>query len=96
MLSVRRDSKREKLLQYAERIWNIKSGTEEERIEAAIQKTREFFERMGMKTRLSEYQIGTDAIAGLINKLELHHMVTLGEHRDVDLQVSRKVLEASI
>jgi len=96
MLSARRDSKREKLLQYAERIWNIESGTEEERIEAAIRKTREFFESLGMKTRLSEYQIGADAIAGLINKLESHHMVTLGEHRDVDLQVSRKVLEASI
>lgn len=96
MLSLRRKDKREKLLQYAERIWNIQSGTEEERVEAAIQKTRQFFESLGMKTRLSEYEISAAAIDALIEKLETHGMVALGERGDVDLQLSRQVLEASI
>lgn len=96
MLSIRRKDKHEKLLQYAERIWHIDSGTEEERVEAAIQKTRLFFESLGMKTRLSEYQISPAAIDALIEKLETHGMVALGEHGDVDLQLSRQVLEASI
>ena len=96
MLSIRRKDKHEKLLQYAERIWHIQSGTEEERVDAAIQKTRQFFESLGMKTRLSEYQISTNAINALIEKLETHGMVALGERGDVDLQLSRQVLEASI
>jgi NADP-dependent alcohol dehydrogenase len=44
MLSLRRDSKRAKLLQYADRVWNIREGSEEQRIDAAITKTRDFFE----------------------------------------------------
>ncbi len=96
MLSIRRKDKHEKLLQYAERIWHIDSGTEDERVEAAIQKTRQFFESLGMKTRLSGYEISAAAIDALIKKLETHGMVALGEHGDVDLQLSRQVLEASI
>ena len=52
MLSVRREQKRAKLLQYAERLWGIVQGTEDERITAAITATRVFFERMSVGTRL--------------------------------------------
>lgn len=96
MLSVRRDSKRAKLLQYAARVWSITEGDENARIDAAIAKTRTFFESLGVKTRLSEYQITKDAISNLLKQLEAHGMVALGEHRDVTLDVSKKILEASI
>lgn len=96
MLSVRRESKREKLLQYANRVWQINTGTEDEQIDAAIAKTRSFFESMQVKTRLSDYQIGTQDIPALLDQLEKHGMTQLGEHRDVSLDTSRKVLEASI
>ena len=55
LLAERRDSKRAKLLQYAERVWGLRSGSEEERIDGAIKATRDFFERMGIKTRLRDY-----------------------------------------
>jgi len=55
MLHVRRDSKRAKLLQYAERVWHITEGSEDERIFAAIERTRAFFENLGVKTRLAGY-----------------------------------------
>ncbi|HEY8117763.1 MAG TPA: iron-containing alcohol dehydrogenase [Methylophilaceae bacterium] len=96
MLSVRRDSKRAKLLQYAARVWDITEGNEDARIDAAIAKTRAFYESLGVKTRLSAYQIGHDAIPTLLKQLELHGMVKLGEHQDVTLEKSREVLEASI
>lgn len=96
MLSVRRESKRAKLLQYAERVWHITEGSEDERIDAAIAKTRAFYESLGVKTRLSAYQIGKDAIPALLKQLETHGMVKLGEHQDVTLEKSREVLEASI
>ncbi|MDZ4055751.1 MAG: iron-containing alcohol dehydrogenase, partial [Polynucleobacter sp.] len=96
MLSLRRDAKRAKLLQYAERVWHISEGTEDARIEAAIQNTRAFFESLSVPTRLSAYNISADAIPALLAQLESHGMVKLGEHQDVTLDKSREVLEASI
>jgi len=93
MLSVRKEAKRAKLLQYASRVWNITSGDEGQRIDLAIRKTREFFEQMGVKTRLSDYALGATNIDPVIARLEAHRMVKLGEQRDVSSDVSRKVLE---
>ncbi|MDX1299313.1 MAG: iron-containing alcohol dehydrogenase [Pseudomonas sp.] len=95
-LEVRREAKRAKLLQYAERVWQIRQGDEEQRIDAAIQQTRTFFESLGLPTRLSAYQLGADAIDALINQLDAHRLTALGEHSDVSLDVSRRVLEASL
>lgn len=95
MLRVRKQAKRAKLLQYATRVWNISEGSEEERIEAAIQRTRDFFEQMGVMTRLSDYQLGAQQVDAILKHLENHGMVALGEQRDVTLDVSRKALEAS-
>lgn len=96
MLHVRRDSKREKLLQYAERVWGIASGTETERIDQAIDHTRAFFESLGVKTRLADYGIPADAIDGLVGQLRAHGMTQLGERQDVTLEVSRRVYQASV
>jgi len=96
MLRLRRDSKRAKLLQYAERVWHITEGSEDARIELVIQKTQDFFESLGVSTRLSGYGIGTDAIDAMVQAMETHGMVSLGEHGDVTLELSRKVYEASL
>jgi len=95
-LALRSESKREKLLQYADRIWQITAGTEEERITAAINKTREFFEAMGIKTRLADYDLGAAAIDAVIAKLETHGMTALGERQDVTLAMSRQILENAL
>lgn len=95
LLKVRRDSKRGKLLQYAERVWNITDGTEDERIDAVIAKTEEFFEGLGMPTRLSGYDIGEDGIAAILGQLEQHGMTKLGEHQDITLDISRQILETA-
>ena len=93
MLQVRRQQKREKLLQYAERIWGLHDGNEENRIEQAIEKTRKFFELMQVPTRLSDYAIGKEAIPALLSQLERHGMVALGEHQNLTLEDSRKIYE---
>ncbi|MGV7090812.1 alcohol dehydrogenase [Siccibacter turicensis] len=92
----KRDVKREKLLQYAERVWGITSGSEDERIDAAIAATRDFFEQMGAPTRLSAYGLDGSSIPALIAKLEEHGMTALGEHKDITLDVSRRIYEAAV
>ena len=96
MLNERRVQKHDKLLQYGDRVWGIRTGTEDERITAAIDKTRDFFERMGIPTRLAAYGLGAEAIDIVIQQLEAHGMTKLSEHRDVTPVVSRRVLEAAL
>lgn len=95
MMQVRRDSKRAKLLQYAERVWGIREGDDDQRIDSAIKRTREFFESLEIPTRLSAYEIGSDGISAIVDQLKEHRMVALGEQKAVDLAVSRTVLETA-
>lgn len=97
MLEVMKEEKAEKLLQYSERIWNITSDLPAaEKMTAAIEKTRNFFETMGVKTRLSDYGLEKDVIEKIIASLEAHGMVKLGEQGAVTPKVVRKVLELSL
>ena len=94
LLHLRREAKRAKLLQFAARVWDIHAGSEDERIDAAIARTRAFFESLGVNTRLSAYGISADAVDRIVAQLEAHGMTALGEHRDIDLAASRRILEA--
>lgn len=96
MLQVRRQEKREKLLQYADRVWGLHAGTEDGRIDQAIANTRQFFESLQVATRLSEYGIGTEAIPALLAQLKRHGMVALGEHHDFDIARAQQVYHLAI
>lgn len=96
LLEVRREQKRAKLLQYAERVWHIESGSEEEKIDLGIQKTRDFFESLGVKTRLSQYGVEADKIPVIVEQLKAHGMTALSETHDLTLDISQKILERSV
>ena len=96
LLKVKRETKRAKLLQYAERVWHITSGTDDERIDAAIERTRAFFESLGIQTQLSGYALGQEAVDAVVAQLETHGMTALGEHKDISLEVSRAILQAAL
>ncbi|MEP5231432.1 MAG: iron-containing alcohol dehydrogenase [Alloalcanivorax sp.] len=96
MLTERKDAKHGKLVQYAQRVWSIHEGSESDQAEAAIEKTRAFFESLGVKTRLGDYQLAEEHIEPLIKSLEEHGMTALGEHNDVTPDVCRRVLHASL
>ncbi len=92
MLKVRAAGKRQKLLQYAERIWGINSGSEASCVNAAIDRTRVFFESMGLPTCLAGYGITNVDIEQVMDLLEMHGMVNMGESRDVTLDMMREIL----
>ena len=96
LLNVQRATKRAKLLQYADRVWHITSGTDDQRIDEAIEKTRAFFEGLGIKTRLSGYGLGPEAVDAVLTQLEANGMTALGEHKDISLDVSRRILQAAL
>jgi len=96
LLNVQRDEKRQKLLQYASRVWQIDEGGEEQRIDQAIARTVAFFESLGIKTRLADYDLGPDTIDKVVDQLVAHGMTTLGEHQSITPDVSRTILEGAL
>ncbi|KAB2897957.1 MAG: iron-containing alcohol dehydrogenase [Burkholderiaceae bacterium] len=96
LLNERRDPKRAKLLQYAERVWGLRDGSEDERIDAAIARTRGFFESLGVPTRLGAYGLGGAQADAVVAQLQSHGMVQLGEQREITPEVSRRILEAAL
>ena len=98
LLQVQREPKRAKLLQYAERVWHIArdSGTEDQRIDQAIARTRAFFEGVGIATRLQDYGLGAEAVDAVVAQLTAHNMVALGEHRSITPEVSRAIMQGAL
>ena len=96
MLEYRREQKQGKLLQYAERVWGITDGAPEQRISQAIANTRDFFESLGVATRLRDYGLDETAIEPVIEQLRQHGMLNLGEHRDLTPEDSQNVLRLSL
>ena len=78
------ESKKEKLAQYAERVWSITEGSLEERAYAAIQKTESFFNDLGIDTKLSKYTTDYEGTAELISKrFRERGWEGLGEHQNL-------------
>ena len=91
LLNIQRETKKDKLLQYAERIWGLTDGSEDQRIDGAIAATRRFFEDMGIPTRMSDYQLDGSSIPALVAKLEEKGRTALGERQNISLDVSRQI-----
>lgn len=94
LMSVLRDQKKAKILQYGERIWGITEGSETERIDATIAATERFFRSLGLQTRLGEMNVGDDTIAEIERRFD-ERKVALGEKQNVTGAVARKILEAA-
>ncbi|OIQ27566.1 MAG: NADH-dependent alcohol dehydrogenase [Bacteroidetes bacterium MedPE-SWsnd-G2] len=78
------NTKKEKLAQYAERVWNITEGTTEEKAYLGIEYTEVFFNKLGIKTKLSDYTEDYDGTAEIIaNRFTERSWIGLGEHQDL-------------
>ncbi|HZJ35057.1 MAG TPA: iron-containing alcohol dehydrogenase [Gillisia sp.] len=78
------EAKKEKLAQYAERVWNITEGSTDEKALAAIEKTERFFNELGIDTKLSQYTKDYSGTAELISKRFTERgWLGLGEHKSL-------------
>jgi NADP-dependent alcohol dehydrogenase len=91
-----REEKKQKLLQYGQRIWNITSGTEDERVQVAIDKTVSFFESLGIKTRLSDYGVAPETIEKIVTRFEERNWIDLGDRGLTTPSITKKALEFQI
>ena len=90
------ESKKEKLAQYAERVWKINEGTTEEKAHAAINKMEAFFQSLGIETKLSKYNENYKEAAPFICKTFTERgMMRLGEHKNISPDDVVKIVEMS-
>ncbi|MDO3695716.1 iron-containing alcohol dehydrogenase [Wenyingzhuangia sp. chi5] len=78
------EAKKEKLAQYAERVWNITEGSVDEKAKQAIVRTEMFFNGLGIDTKLSDY---TRDYMGAAQEISRRFTVRgwngLGEHKNL-------------
>lgn len=88
--------RKERLLQYSDRVWGIGSGTPDEKIEFAIKKTEEFFRKLGAKTLLSEHSVGKETITKIVTRFRDRKMLAVGMQQDISLNDVEELLESRI
>ena len=89
------ETKKGKLAQYGQRIFNL-TGTEDEIAKQAIDKTVEFFHAMGMDTKLSDYTKEYDNTADfIVNRFKEREWLGLGEKQNITLEKVKSIVEMS-
>lgn len=91
MLKVMRVEKEAKILQYAERVWGITQGTVDERIDAAIAKTEQFFRSLGIATTLHENGVEAPEFATICDRFA-QRGYNLGEKGNITPEVILQIL----
>ena len=90
------ETKKEKLAQFGERIFNITEGTLEERATKAIEKMVDFYHVMGMDTKLSEYTKDFEKTADfIVKRFEERGWKALGEKQNITLEKVKAIVEMS-
>lgn len=96
LYTVMLEDKKDKLVQYGKRVWNISGNNNNEIALEAIEKTRSFLQQMGMKTKLSEntdqYQETANTI---VARFEERGWKALGEKQSVTLDKVKQIVELS-
>ncbi|GGD53707.1 alcohol dehydrogenase [Emticicia aquatilis] len=94
LLQYKKADKRAKLIQYAKRVWNL-SGTDDELVAGAIQKTGEFYESLGLPIKASEYGVNKETIEKIKQRF-VERGMNFGEKADITPEVVAEILEMSI
>jgi len=90
------EDKKEKLAQYAERVWGVTKGSIKEKAEAGIRKTEEYFHSLEMNTKLSDYTDDYKKTSSVIKeRFEERGWKGLGERQNITPNDAKKIVEMS-
>ena len=90
LMQVMKAEKRKKLLQYAERVWNIQENNEDKKIALAIEKTENFYRSLPLKTKLSEHGIGSDVCDKIVKRFA-ERQTRLGENGSITADTVKEI-----
>lgn len=93
MMWVMKDEKNAKINQYAQRVWKI--ADHQDPFQGAFRKTVDFFETLGLPTKLSAYGIKEDVALKVVARFEKRGFQPMGEKGLVTLDKIREVLRVA-
>ncbi|SHF73426.1 iron-containing alcohol dehydrogenase [Dysgonomonas macrotermitis] len=92
VLTVLKEQKAEKIIQFGEMVFGIYNNmSKEERINETINAVVNFFEEMQVKTRLSDYGLGQEAVNAVSNRIKERGW-KLGEKENITADTVRQIL----
>ncbi len=94
VMQVMKESKKEKIAQFADRVWGIKDGSIDEIVDKAIEKTIAFFQSFDIQTQLRDYKIPMETIDTIVDRMEARGFVNIGEHNSIGVNEIRKILKS--
>ncbi|QCE34739.1 iron-containing alcohol dehydrogenase [Acetobacteraceae bacterium] len=90
------EEKKAKLAQYGRRVWDVTAENDDEAAKEAIAATEKFFNQMGIKTHLKDYDLGEEIIPEVQEKLKAHGMIALGEHEKITPKEAGEILQLAL
>lgn len=85
--------KEEKLLQFGERVFGIEGKDKKKTALKVIKRTEKFFQKLGIKTKLSDYKIDAKDAADKISKRFKTREAKLGEKEQLTYKDIKKILK---
>lgn len=92
IMKVFAEQKKEKIIQLGERVFDICNGDDQQKIENTIAAVVQFFESVGVPTRLSDYNVQSDTIDRICERFEKRGY-KLGEKANIGPDEIRLILE---
>lgn len=92
LMQFQKMEKFEKLLHFANNVWGINDENFDENVDKAIIKTEKFFNEIGIKTRLQDYNISVDGIEAVCQKLHEKNFINLGENKKINPSLVKQIL----
>ncbi len=90
------ENKKEKLAQYAERVWNVNEGTTDEKARKALDLTLEFLHSLDIKTKLSDYTADFETAAQHTkDAFERRNWAGIGERKDLTPSEAAEIVRMS-
>lgn len=96
LYEVKFESKKAKLAQYGKRVWHLE-GSDDQVARKAIAKTEEFFHKLSVKTRISEYTSDYHDTAKIIHdRFVQRGWMGLGENKDLTPKEAEYIVNQAI
>lgn len=96
LYEVKFESKKAKLTQYGKRVWNLE-GSDDQIARKAIAKTEEFFHKLSVKTRISEYTNDYHDTAKIVHdRFVQRGWLGLGENKDLTPKEAEYIVNQSV
>ncbi len=90
-----RAAKLGKLVQYAERVWQVTEGDDNARADAAIERTETFFRDLGVATKLGEYGVPAESIDTVVQRQFARDIPICG-HVDIEAADVEAILKLAM